>query len=267
MNRKIAASLVALSTMAASTAAWSSQAIVGSWLWQAEGDLYVTTFLADGRYFDASVVADDAAHTGLEWGTYSWNAATGEITASSLGDANGDWGFDSDVDGNQFIQVVGNTANRFQPGCDDCGGTMTRVTTGSNPLIGSWAAQAGDDQYVVTFLENGTYMDASVVAGDAAHTGIEWGHYSWNAATGEISAASLGDTNGNWGFDGDVDGNQYVMVYGNVAAVFQPGCSDCGVILNRISAVPEPQTSGLMLAGLGVLGLGLLKNRRTRPQR
>jgi hypothetical protein len=134
----------------------------------------------------------------------------------------------------------------------------------SQPIVGSWLLDAGGSLGVVSFLEDGRYVEAMSVAGDSVHTGIEWGNYTWNEVTGAITATSMGDTNGDWGFAGDVNGTQYLTVSGNVGTVFQPGCSDCTGSVSRIlpAPVPEPETYGMLLAGLGLVGVAARRRKQ-----
>ena len=254
----------AISALALSAGmAYGSQEIVGSWYVAEANDVVMFNFLADGRYLQSSIISGDAAHTGIEWGYYNWNEVSGEIAATSVGDTNGDWGLANDVDGAYFVQVNGNTMTGVQPGCSDCGASLSRLITGNSPIVGSWLYDLGFATHlsVTTMFDSGFYIHARVQAGDAEHTGIEWGTYSWNAGTGEISAVSLGDTNGGWGLAGDTDGNQYVLVNGNTAQLFQPGCDDCSGQLVRIMPVPEPETYALMLAGLGLVGFAARRRK------
>jgi hypothetical protein len=235
--------------------------IAGTWLYEDANGLLVSTltFLNDGRYLQSSMFTDDLAHTGVEWGTYSWDAQTGLVTPFVLGDTNGDWGVSNAIDGPLYFTVTGNSATyaRYDPlnnGANAFQITLDRIVTQSSPLSGSWLI----DAYAVyvdengnnttesaflarTFLDDGRYVDAAVIIENGQideHTGVEWGTYSWNSTTGEISAVSLGDTNGDWGFAGDVDGNVFILVDGAVSAyLFQPTCEPddgCNGPISRI---------------------------------
>lgn len=124
-------------------------------------------------------------------------------------------------------------------------------------IVGSWLLDAGGTSIVTSFLSDGRYMEASVFAGDSAHTGIEWGTYSWNSTTGAITATSTVDTNGNWGISGDVDGTQYLTISGDTGTIFQPSCGpSCTGTVSRIppsAVVPVPSAAWLL--GSGLLGL------------
>lgn len=121
----------------------SASPIVGSWLSDDLGEFGVTTMLDDGRYLQAQVVEGDQGHTGVEWGTYSWNQITGAITATSLIDTNGNWGLAGDEDGVQYATISGNTATVFQPGCVTCTGELSRVLPSAVPEPGALALLLG----------------------------------------------------------------------------------------------------------------------------
>ncbi|TCV86779.1 VPLPA-CTERM sorting domain-containing protein [Sulfurirhabdus autotrophica] len=254
-----------LSSIVVSAAAQASSAdqIVGSWLLDNGSSFSVATFLQDGRYVDASAVAGDPAHTGIEWGTYSWNPVSGAITATSTGDTNGNWGIANDVDGTQYLTVSGNAGTIFQNCGPSCTGSVNRILPSSPQIVGSWLFDSSGTQVVTTFLQDGRYMEASVVAGDPTHTGIEWGTYSWNSSTGAITATSAGDTNGNWGIANDVDGTQYFTVSGNTGTMFQNCGPSCTGSLNRILPASVPVPAAAWLMGSGLLGLiGVARKRK-----
>ena len=95
-------------TRVVSTAA---NAIVGAW---GEGTVQdnsvVAVFLPNGYYFmaqdgDSTPAGDPSGHDGMEWGTYTWNPATGAFTATALVDTNGEWGF-SHPEGPQTFTIT-----------------------------------------------------------------------------------------------------------------------------------------------------------------
>lgn len=261
-KKHVAAISVGLTCLAGANMAHAADTAVGSWLWSNAEEFSVITLMANGRYMESSVQylspgVLDTDHTGIEWGTYTWNSTTGAINATSVGDLNGNWGLAGDVDGIQYLTVSGNTGTVTQPGC--CSDTVTRILPSpSSAIVGSWT----DGGYSVgTFLADGRYMEARVVDGDATHTGIEWGTYSWDAVTGKITATSLGDMNGDWGIANDVSGPQYLTVSGNLATVFQPGCDDCSGTISRILPVPEPEGYAMFLMGLGLIGVATRRRK------
>ena len=70
-----------------------SNPIVGSWATGTPGDSLAITFLSNGTYF----LADDSApgpsgQKGVESGTYSWDAATGAFSSTTLVNTDGKWG-------------------------------------------------------------------------------------------------------------------------------------------------------------------------------
>ena len=183
-------------------------AIVGAWT---VGDTTlpnawaVLIFFSNGYYMHIQMndVGDSTGADGFERGQYTWDAATGAVTFTTLLDTNGDIGL-SGADGatGVTLTVAGDTATLTFPGEDPH--VLTRVV-GSNPLVGAWGdAAAADNSVALVFLPNGYYVMAqdgdSTPAGDpSGHDGMEWGTYSWDSVTGAVTATTLVDTNGQWG--------------------------------------------------------------------
>ena len=88
--------LCALFSLLAASQAWA-QDIVGAWT---RGDTTkkgsaVIVFLADGRFYNFEIARAEDTPTGIdgvEWGTYTWNPATGALTVNLSQDGNGDIG-------------------------------------------------------------------------------------------------------------------------------------------------------------------------------
>ena len=239
-----------------STTASAAPAIVGSWHIDLPNIQGVTTFLADGTYFDAIDVTGDSVHTGIEWGNYSWNDITGEVTATSLGDFNGNWGIAGDVDGSQFFSISGDTASVFQPGCSGCGHSDERVLHPANSIVGTWLVPGGFAG-TITFLANGSYIHGEE-AHDGGLSGVERGTYSWDSVTGVLVTTSIvTDTNGVSGLS-HPHGTTFVSLNASGCLTFTDDLGSGDLVA---APVPEAQTYAMMLAGLGLVG-GMAARRR-----
>jgi hypothetical protein len=183
-------------------------ALLGSWYAPSPGggtDQIVFTFLADGTFLvvdKGDHAADPSGQSGLEWGTYTWNAATGAFTFAVNVNTDGQWGMLHS--GLNSMVVQGDTL--VLSGTD---GSMsvTRVPAAAGTIVGSWYAQhpgGGDlDQIVITFLADGTFLTGSQGSlsgsGPGMQNGIEWGTYTWDSATGSFNYAVQVNTDGEWG--------------------------------------------------------------------
>lgn len=111
------------------------------------------------------------------------------------------------------------------------------------PIVGSWLIDDPDGHILATFLEDGTYLVALDIDGDATHTGVEWGAYTWNSAPGPdyglITAIAQGDTNGDWGIANDVDGPVKFAVSGDSATVSSPLAADPLAHVYSASRIPH----------------------------
>lgn len=180
-----------------------TQAIVGSWY--LEQYRVAFTFLADGSFLiadkgDGSV--NPTGQSGLEWGQYTWNEGTGALAMSFPINTDGEWGLSHS--GMTSATVSGDTITFF--GSEDPL-AVPRLMSPPDSVVGSWTpASAGDggtDQIVFTFLANGTVLvaDKGTVAHDPSGTsGIEWGNYTWDPATGAATINIVTNTDGQWGF-------------------------------------------------------------------
>jgi len=242
--------LLLLAGLTTSHAALATEAIVGSWYFDLPETHGVATFLGDGTYFEAIDVTGDSAHTGVEWGTYSWDAVSGMVTASSLGDTDGNWGFAGDVDGPQYVSISGNTATITQPGCSSCtAGSLARVLHPADSIVGTWLVPSGF-QGTITFFADGSYIHGEE-GHDGAPAGVERGTYSWDSLTGVLIATSIiTDTNGESGLSNP---------QGTLTATFNASgvltVTEGGIQHEVVAApVPEPETYAMLLAGLGLVG-------------
>ncbi len=179
--------------------------IVGSWYAANPGggtDQIVFTFLSNGTFMIAdkgTQARDPTGMSGLEYGTYTVGQG-GILNLVFSIDTDGEWGLSHA--GITDATVTGDTLTLF--GLE---GNMLvdRLTSAPNSIVGSWyAAQTGGgtDQIVFTFLADGTYLiaDKGTVANDPNGTsGIEWGTYTWDPATGAFTFNTLVNTDGQWG--------------------------------------------------------------------
>jgi hypothetical protein len=106
----------------------TASAIVGSWFFPGE---YVTvTFLADGTYFQTEESNEAPMdYDGMERGTYTWNATTGDLSGVAQTDTNGGVGLSNlgsataTVDGNNL--TINSGGESF---------TLQRITTSAVPI-------------------------------------------------------------------------------------------------------------------------------------
>jgi len=169
--------------------------LIGSWYFN-DGNEGVLTFLEDGRFFFGETgTADAGGQSGMEMGTYTWDALSGVFSAQITVDTTGDWGLSHALAHHLFIG--GDTLIVVH---DDGETPFTRVADAGNAQVGAWTIPGED--LVVTFLPDGRYVhvengsDADLTGQD----GVEFGTYTWNSAGNLALVATPGvDTNGEWG--------------------------------------------------------------------
>ena len=224
--------------------------ITGSWLFQNSedpSDFVVATLLEDGFYFVGSTTPAEPEFdtaVGLEFGTYTYNRETLVLNASPIFDQNGTAGlstpspqnfyFSTVVDGSLiFDEGVVAQLSELAPGVAPSNGDVTvdytAPDTGSDPapepdvsaLVGSWIARNPDNNNApwiqFTFLESGYYMHHELDSpfrpepDDAGSTGLEFGQYSWDNETGEMTVTDIAiDDNGFWGLTDNFNGEERI---------------------------------------------------------
>jgi len=179
--------------------------IAGAWSAVVGAKRILLTFLSNGTYVHSeSGPADTAGQTGMERGTYTWNASTGAFASTCPSvDTNGEWGLSHEIPGTcsgttATVTVSGNTL-RLQ--VDDDVLDLTRVIDALNPIVGAWWFDEGSSRTLVTFLPSGTYVHVEDGTSDPnGQNGSERGTYTWNAGTGAFATTCpVTDTNGEWG--------------------------------------------------------------------
>lgn len=189
------------------------QAIVGTWQFGdgAANGSGVLVFQANGVYFNVEVGTDDPNQSdGMERGTYTWNEATGVLTAIPDVDQNGEAGL-SHPSGQDIHTVSGDELTV----ADDLDAEILhRLSNADNPIVGGWQLcdNAGVNTGFIAFLANGTYFHAEVNNGDPnGATGIERGTYNYNSGTNVLTATSITtDTNLEFGLSDPMIGHDEV---------------------------------------------------------
>ena len=197
-----------------------SSSIAGVWVnEETTNELLAFVFFEDGTYVHMEI--DEVAPfnpegpnevSGMEWGTYSINPDTRALTASITFDGNDDTGLtDSIGQVDIFAQVDGNSLT-IQVDDDDSGtieeGETTSFTRSSNAgILGAWTnTETTNELLAFVFFDNGTYahLEVDEVApfnpeGPNEVSGMEWGTYSINPDTRELTASITFDGNDDTG--------------------------------------------------------------------
>ena len=177
-----------------------AQPIIGAWEF-GDGqpdDSGVLIFLENGTYFHAEDTVGNATESdGMERGTYSWNDVTKVLSIQVQVDTNGEIGL-SDAEGTLTATITGDS---MIIGDNTGASTLTRVASATLPLVGAWhfggdTAESG----ALVFLPNNVYFHAEdIVSAEFEFDGMERGTYSWNPASGLLTATPSVDTNGKIG--------------------------------------------------------------------
>ena len=196
----------------------TSSSIVGSWgsgiypsglEFTGEPELISLTFYPNGTYIhyegpQASEPCDNGG--GVEYGTYTFNATTQQISATPIVDNNGCTGLADNGTGGTYPVSIKGDVLQFE----DDGFLFQRVEDDNLQLVGSWgdgyyaSGIEGDvnEQYVsLTFYANGFYIHHENVQtpGECDGGGLEYGTFTFNATTQNIVVTALFDGNGDCG--------------------------------------------------------------------
>jgi hypothetical protein len=246
MVKILRASVCAIALLSASVlcmprvnAALGSCGFTGGWLLPGS-DPVVITFTRDYKVVLAETddVGPPGGQNGMERGTYSIDPSTGALSVQLVQDTNGTWGL-SGIASN-VVTLQGNTLVIDHDGEFS---SYTRVTSVTNPIVGSWSFEDQTGPGVFTFLADGRYMFAQdgLPAGSGM-PGMERGTYTWNSQTGAFTATTIINTDGEWGLSHGVPA--FVTVNGNRMTF-----SDADVVFTRVA--PPPGCQGADLDGDG----------------
>ncbi|MEZ8822913.1 hypothetical protein AB6E04_01045 [Vibrio amylolyticus] len=224
---------------------------VGTWLVSGtnENELLMFTFFADGTYVHAEIDTDlqNAQNpnevNGMEWGTYEVNTIGEFFSATTYFDENGDTGLTdvitsataSSTDGATITfgfsnndQTLTFTIKEYVSGSVTTTDTLVFTKLVDNGIVGTWSISGTNENELLmfTFLSDGTYVhtevdtDLSTATNPNENNGVEWGKYSINAQTNEMTVsfddASKTDLNGDTGLS-DFVGNANNQVFATVS--------------------------------------------------
>ncbi|GAA0844173.1 hypothetical protein GCM10009113_15160 [Marinobacter szutsaonensis] len=205
-------------------------------------EINVLTFLVDGTYILAHKYGnDDQGAATAEWGTYTWNPATGELNVTVLGESEGGEGglCPGLGDCTETVQLVG---DELHFGSEAAAATpLQSIEDASNPYVGAWYLPEGEGFNVLTILDDSHYVIAHNANGEA-YTGAavvevssEWGTYSVSNGSFQVSGVET-ETDGPGGLydDGGAGGltaGSAVTAYGDLQ--LEPA-GDAVVALRRV---------------------------------
>ncbi len=213
--------------------------IVGMWSSDNAGnDLSVIVFTDDGKYIQTQVNASRSTtdpENGMESGTYSINNQTGALTATPTFDKNGDAGL-SDAP-NPFVKVVNGKlileVDENEDGVITSNEQYVFSKVKPKGILGPWSLDDADDDELVglAFLENNTYLYVQVDKDGLIsnpENGMEWGSYTINAATEELTTSQFYDDNGEVGLS--EPRTRYARVTGDTALTIEVDNNQNGTI-------------------------------------
>lgn len=208
------------------TVATDPKLLIGTWGGYGEPKF---SFIDSTHYMIVSAenaVAETGVYTGLEYGTYTWDPATGIGTfATQIIDTNGAGGASSG--GTTLFAVAGDTL--YISNASGSNNFSRLKSSATNPVVGSWGSTFADPAtgaVVITFVDDTHCIlaQADTTVDTYGHSGIELGTYTIDANNVLRTTLSV-DTNGDWGFQSTANTNHLytVTVSGNVMTLTEPG--------------------------------------------
>ena len=175
----------------------------GSWLFEDDYGRNVLSFLDYDRYIIAHSNADDGDQEAAtaEWGTYTWDPVSGDLTLTVSGESDNSGGLSDLSDetvklelvDNQFVLSVGELSDDQYEADDTI--TFTAIKNAANPLVGAWyLAEEGGAFNVLTILDDSNYTIAhnaneeSYEGASPIEVSSEWGTYSTSGGAFTISS-------------------------------------------------------------------------------
>lgn len=205
--------------------------IIGMWSSDdtANGELSTIIFMDDGTYIQTQVDGSQStseAGNGMELGNYSVSSTEGKLTATPIFDKNGTSGLSdavmryAQVSNGKLILKVDENKN----GIIDSNESYRFSETRSEGILGPWDFDDADDNELLglAFLENGTYIQVQVDEDGSVNNsenGMEWGNYTIDAVTGQLSTTIIYDDNAGTGLS--EPRTRYARVTGNTALTIE----------------------------------------------
>lgn len=180
--------------------------IIGAWL---VSDEYtsVVVFLDKGRYIIAHTDNPDpdpdlgrTIPVSAEYGTYTWDAVSGELTTIVLGQSDGINGF-SDIPSSNVTITGGDLILT-------AGGKTYYASKidSANTMIGAWEIGDSDTDYHVLVFDGANYIVAhtnntepDADLGITVPVSAEYGTYTWDSLSESFMATMLGQSDGQGG--------------------------------------------------------------------
>jgi len=180
-----------------------TESIIGSWMSvnMKPGDpdkVIFMTFLDDSHFVTAwDIKMSDVwdSHDGVEFGTYTWDSATGAFAVTNvIVDTNGDdSGANVSIGEISTVKITGNTMTVTETTAEGKTETdsLTKIYSSANQLIGSWLLEMeGEGTEVFTFLDNSHFALAMYNEQDTTNGGVQFGTYTWDSVTGAFAVSS-----------------------------------------------------------------------------
>lgn len=185
--------------------------IVGMWNSDdtADGELSTIIFMDDGTYIQAQVDSSQLTsepENGLELGNYSVSSTEGKLTATPIFDKNGTSGLSDSVI--RYAQISNGRltlkVDENGNGVIDSNESYRFSETKSEGILGPWDFDDTDDNELIglAFLENGTYIQVQIDEDGSVNNsenGMEWGNYTVDAVTSQLSTTIIYDDNAGTG--------------------------------------------------------------------
>ena len=205
--------------------------IIGMWSSDdtPNGELSTIIFMDDGTYIQTQVDGSQStseAGNGMELGSYSVSSTEGKLTATPIFDKNGTSGLSDSV--MRYAQVSNGKlilkVDENENGIIDSNESYRFSETKSEGILGPWDFDDADDNELLglAFLENGTYIQVQVDENGSVNNsenGMEWGNYTINAVTGQLSTTIIYDDNAGTGLS--EPRTRYARVTGNTALTIE----------------------------------------------